>query len=209
MKQCLFTEILTCVITLGVFAQETTPPAEAIRAAHDRFTQFLTRAVTEDTKTLVGFDAGDNLNRAVLGEPFRIYTLSADSIRHYNGTSPLRSIVSETNMWYFPIRIDGKIKMMLYVGKKNGVWMRAGLGSAGLAGKMQEITTQWSHSKGYTPMVVQQYDIGAYLYSIPQVDAYNLTETGHIIAKNGLGKSASSLKTLNATINDLRTRIAR
>jgi hypothetical protein len=208
MKRSLFTGVIAFLIVPGLFAQDVTPPAEAVQAAHEHFIRFLTSAVTQDTKTLVGFGSDDDLTHALVGTPFRIYTLSADSIRNYAGTAPLRSIVTETDMWYFPIIIDSTIKMMMYVGKKDGKWMRAGLGSAGLARHMQEITTQWSPSKGYTPMVVQQYDIGFYLYSIPQVDAYNLTETGSVITKNGLGKSGAFLKTLNATILNLRGRIA-
>ena len=209
MKRIFLSGVLVCLITRFLMSQGFAPPAGAIQAANENFTRFLTNAVTEETKTMVGFDAEDDLSKAVLGNPFRIFRLPADSIRNYNGVSPLRAIVNESDMWYFPIIIDKKIKMMLYVGKKDGNWMRAGLGSAGLSKQMQEITSQWSSSAGFTPMIVQQQNVGAYFYSIPQVDDYNLTETASVLTRTGLGKSSLRLKTLRAAINDLRSRISR
>ena len=209
MKRISLSGVLICVITQLLMSQDFTPPAEAIQAASENFTQFLTNAVTEETKTMVGFDAEDDLSKAVLGNPFRLFRLLADSIRNYNGIAPLRDIVNESDMWYFPIVIDEKIKMMLYVGKKDGKWMRAGLGSAGLSRQMQEITSQWSSSAGFTPMIVQQQNVGAYFYNIPQVDNYNLTETASALTRTGLSESTSQLKTLDAAINDLRSRISR
>jgi hypothetical protein len=209
MKKILFLFALSGIVGQALNAQDFTPPAEVINVAYDNFSEFLTSAVTEDTKTMAGFSTGDNLKKAVLGIPFRIFHLSADSIRNYDGKAPLRSIVTETNMWYFPIVIDGTIKVMLYVGKKDGVWMRAGFGSAGLARQIQAITSQWSPSEGFTPIIVQQQNIGAYFYSIPQVNNSNLTETTAIIPKTGLNKRTSQLKPLTTTISSLRSRISR
>jgi hypothetical protein len=193
-----------------LIAQDFSPPADVINAAHANFVAFLTSAVSEDTKTLAGFDADDDLTKAVPGTPFRMYYLSADSILSYNGNAPVESIVNESDMWYFPIIIDGKIKLMLYVGNKNGRWMRAGLGSAGLARQIQEITRQWPLKDGFTPLIVHQQDVGVYFFSIPQIDNANLTETGSITPSGtSLNKRLTQLKPLRTTIDHLCSRISR
>jgi hypothetical protein len=186
----------------GLYAQSKAP-AEALKAANDGFVKYLTTSVTEDTKTIVGFDAGDDLSKAVLGEPFQLYTLPADSIRNYRGTTKVRSLIQKSEFWYFPILIGGKVKMMLYVGKRKDVWERAGLGSAGLAREMQVLLTQYSPKKGYTPLLVQQRNTGNYLFSVPQVDDDNLTE-----AFSGVGTGNphryATLKKLKTTMLELK-----
>jgi hypothetical protein len=195
--------------TGALYAQTTTVPSEVIHTATDGFSQYLKNAVPDNVKILLGFDATDNLSKATLGTPFQLYNLSADSIRNYKENTPIHSIITESQMWYFPVMIDNTVKMVMYVGKKDSVWMRAGLGSADLARHLQEITTRWSPVKGYTPILIHQFDIGMYLFSIPQIDNFNLTETDFSVPKPGLKKSSQQLKTLSTTINDLRSRISR
>ncbi|MBN1760165.1 MAG: hypothetical protein JW863_17695 [Chitinispirillaceae bacterium] len=200
--------LLSIVFFHPVRALDRELPEEVVKTAHDYFVSFLTSAVTEETKTIVGFAREDVLSEATLGAPFQLYTLSAEAIRTYDGTSPLESIVAETELWYFPVCIGGNIRVMLYVGKKNGVWMRAGIGSAGLAGQLQEITSLWPGEDGYAPVIVQQPTIGVYMFSIPQIAPFNLTETGTVPAGSSLGKRLVNLNTLGATIENLRGRIA-
>lgn len=209
MKGSNFVCVLLLMFTGALYAQTTTVPSEVIQTATDDFSQYLKNAVPDNVKTLLGFDVNDNLSKATLGTPFQLYNLSADSIRNYKDNTPIRSIITESLMWYFPVMIDNTVKMVMYVGKKDSVWMRAGLGSAGLAKHLQDITTRWSPTKGYTPILIHQFDIGAYLFSIPQVDNFNLTETGFSVPKPGLNKSSPQLKTLSNTIKDLRSRISR
>ncbi len=209
MKGLNFICVLLLTLPGALYAQSTTVPTEVLRAATDNFSQYLTNVVPDDGKTFLGFDAKDNLSKATLGTPFQLYNLSADSIRNYRENAPIRSIITESEMWYFPIMIDNTVKMVLYVGKKDNVWMRAGLGSAGLARHLQDITIRWSPAEGYTPILIRQFDIGAYFFSIPQVDKFNLTETEYSVPKPGLNKRSKQLKTLSATIKDLRSRISR
>jgi hypothetical protein len=209
MKRYFLACVLVSIIVPIVFAQNLTPPDEVIQAANVDFKEYLKNAVTEETKTILGFDSKDDLGKAVLGTPFQIHILTSESINNYVENTPLQSILSRSDMWYFPIVIDNEIKMMLYVGKKNGEWMRAGMGSAGLSRQLQEITTKWSSSDGYTPMLVQQYDVGAYYFNIPQVNNFNLTETGANIMESGLNKRGVQLNTLSETISDLRLRVNR
>ena len=188
----------------GLYAQSAAPP-DVLKAANDGFTTFLMSAVTEDTKTIIGFSANDDLSAAVLGTPFKLYVLPDDSVINYNGKAALHSIVVESDMWYFPIMINDTVKMMLYVGTKGGAWRRAGLGSAGLARELQCLMTQYSPEKGYTPLLVQQRNTGSYFFNIPQVDAYNLTEAFSGPAHADPRRYAA-LKELKTTITELQKR---
>ena len=209
MKYCLYFILLVIVPFRPLYAQYPTPPGEVTAAAHDGFIPFLTGAVTEETKNLLGFARDDQLDQAKLGTPFQLYYLTSDAIERYDGASPVESVLSQSDLWYFPIIINDRIKLLLYVGKRNGRWMRAGIGSAGLADNLQEITSRWSAAAGYTPLLVQQSTIGVYLFSIPQVDTHNLTETDAVITGAGLGKKTARLSSLDETINNLRARIPR
>jgi len=205
MKKLMTMSAWAFVIMNGLFAQNEAPPPEVLKAANDHFIAFLTGSVSEDTKTIVGFDASDDLSKAILGAPFRLYSLPVESITHYKAESTLRSMIQETDMWYFPITIGGTVKMMLYVGKRNGTWERAGLGSAGLAREMQNLAVRYSPTQGYTPILVQQRNTGSYLFSVPQINAYNLTEaySGSAAADP---RRYATLKSLSTTVPELRKR---
>ena len=210
MKTIYYPMLAIAVFCFTASAQLTSPPpAEVIKAAHDNFIPFLTGAVTEETKQLLGFAPDDRLDRAVLGTPLQLFSLGTGAIEQYNGTAPLESLLTGTDLWYFPILLDERIRLILYVGKENGQWMRAGIGSAGLAVNLQEITAHWNSVDGYTPVLVQQPSIGVYLFSIPQIDAYNLTETDAVPVGGNLGKKKAGLSPLGTTIANLRGRISR
>jgi hypothetical protein len=209
MKHLLHACISAMVLACGVHAQADIPPAGAVKAAQDNFISYLTSAVPENSKTILGFKARDTLSHAVLGAPFRIYDLPDDSIKNYDKARQLRSIIAETDLWYFPIIIKDSTRMMLYVVRQDSTWKRVGLGSAGLSRHIQEISSRWPASAGYTPVIVQQRHIGAYMYSIPQINAYNLTETSTLAAKASHGTNGDTLQTLDNTINNLKNRISR
>lgn len=160
----------------NTFAQSDPPSTAMVNTARTGFVSYLTSAVTEETKTIIGFDQNDDLNLAVLGTPLRLYNLPADAVKNYDGSATVSSLIEETDRWYFPIIIAGKIKMMLYVAWRDGAWQRIGLGSAGLAREMQALLTSTSLKKGSAPILIMQMDIGNYLFSIPEIDPYNLTE---------------------------------
>lgn len=201
--------IIACSVSF-ISGQKIVVPTDVVSAANNDFKSFLTSTVSEENKTLIGFDKNDNLQNAVLGTPFKIFILTDEAIKNYADGTDLQSVLKETDMWYFPIIIKDSIKMILYVGKRNGVWERAGIGSANLGREMQKITDKWNPGDGYYPCLIVQNTIGNYLFTIPQVNNHNLTEVGEYSNPDALRKSSSDpvLNDVDKAMHALKTRIS-
>jgi hypothetical protein len=179
------------------------PPADVIQAAHSQLPQFLKRCIPPQAAGMFGLGPDDDLGRASLGQPYRLFSLSPDAISTYSPGATVRSLLDDSGLWYFPIVLSGRIKLILYVGLKDSVWTKVGLGSAGLACELQRLQARWPSDRS-PAILVRQNQLGRYLFSLPQIDEYNLTEIG---PSGRLAKGYATLTTLATCIKSLQTRL--
>lgn len=102
-----------------------------------------------DSLHSLGFDSLSDVDNAELGEGFEVYII--DALKLLDETTPqdIQSHVSSTNVWYFPVLIDGKAKSLLQLRLKAGKWVLVGIFPLKLAKEMVDIRAAWPESAGY------------------------------------------------------------
>ena len=159
-------------------------PPEGIKAAEEGLPVYLelTHKVIEKKPSFkiekLGFKKTDSIDQAYLGEAFRVYEIPTDIVLNYPKDTPVESVLSKTDLWYFPVMIENEERAILVVDKMKDSWRAVAFGSAQTAKGLAKIKRQWPKEEGYTPLLVQIYQPYMLLFTIPQYSAYNLTEIG-------------------------------
>jgi len=143
-------------------------------AARKGLQSFL-KKLPEESTIMYGFDKHDSLECAYLGKPFNLYTIAPSKISHFKTGDSVSSIISKTNLWYFPVMLNHKIKSILVVDKLNNKWLAVSLGYTNLAMEIVKIRQQWPESKGFNLKIIVVFQANKYLFTIPEIDGYNLT----------------------------------
>ena len=135
-----------CFVALLVFGMVTmayadTPPDEVKRAAEEGLPELLSVMPREELEHF-GFKSVDELKIAALGEPYQVHTITPQDLKSYEKGTKLSSLISETNLWYFPIMVDGEARTILTVDFFEGRWQAVGIGDTPLARKLQSLSTQ-------------------------------------------------------------------
>jgi hypothetical protein len=133
-----------------------TPPAEVVQAAADGLQPFL-KAIPSGDLRHYGFVSQAEFAQATLGEPFRVYTIAPDEILNYNPGMELASLVTPTNLWYFPVFCFGEARTILTVDLMNGEWQAVAIGNSGLARQLERLRSQWPQSDGYEHKFVRVF----------------------------------------------------
>ncbi len=165
---------LAILFFMGIkgFAEEA--PSGAINAAENGLQAFLQK-IPEGEFALFGFTRDDDLDNAKTGTPFQIHTITPTALSRYNPGDTVNSLISPTDVWYFPIMVDNTMKAILTVGRLNDIYKAVALGQASLTGELEKILEKWPRSEGCTPILIKVFQAKAYFFTIPEQDDYNLT----------------------------------
>lgn len=172
-------------------------PSEVIHAAEDGLHHFLS-LIPHGTMEDYGFNKGDSPDQACLGKPFKLYTITPDSLFKYKPEGSIYSIMSETTNWYFPIVLENNTKTILVVAKANNEWKAVTLGYAALGRELAKIRQMWPKSKGYNPLLIGIFQAKEFMFTVPEKDAYNLTQ---ITCKYRTNKEVSGQKGLSMNLS--------
>ncbi len=162
--------VLVFFLAFNVFAA---PPPAAVEAARSGLPSFLD-SIPPSEKANFGFPPAARLDQAVLGRPFKVYTITPPALAMYREGDTVNSLLSPTGMWFFPITWNGEMRSILTVSRVSGAWKAVAIGRSSLAGELQKVTKMWPSSAGYDPLLVMVFQTKEYFFSIPQVDNYNL-----------------------------------
>ena len=167
---------LLCIIFLfvGVNSMAQEPPDDVHKVADDGLQSFLER-IPKGSMEEYGFAKDDNLDEAYLGGAFRLYNISPEVLSMYKSNDSVSAIISETDTWYFLVTINNETKSILIVEKLNDEWKTVGLGYSSLAKELDIILKQWPRSDGFNPLLIVVFQAQEYLFTIPEIDGYNLT----------------------------------
>ena len=135
-------------------------PREAVQAAHDRL-EFFLKAIPVNDLSHYGFSAEEDLANATLGDPVRVYTISPDGLFGYTEKMELSSLLSPTDLWFFPVLYLGDVRTILTVDKMNGELKAVAIGSSGLARQLKEVQDTWPESEGYEHTFVRIFQAQA------------------------------------------------
>jgi hypothetical protein len=154
--------------------EKNTVPDEVVLAARKGLPGFLK---VLDEQTLKEWKVSkESLGSASLGAPFRLWKISPETVRKYRKGDSVRSLLSEINLWYFPVMIKGEMRLMYSVGKKNpsSPAVAGGLGDYLLANELKGAVGKWHRAEGYGIVLVTARP-GEYFFTVPEKDQYNLT----------------------------------
>jgi hypothetical protein len=112
------------------------------------------------------FDSKQEVDRAKAGEPFKIYTITPDSVFSYQEGTMIADLISPTTFWCIPITVDGDIRTLLDIDKVDGNYKAISLGSAGTAVRWGEILESLNPAQKKQAVFVKVYQAGADLVLI-------------------------------------------
>jgi len=149
-------------------------PPEVAAAAEEGLSPFL-KVIPPPERENYGFAPGDDLEKAALGEPFPLYTITPQTLFNSASGSPVSSLISSAGSWFFPVLVNGEARNILTVDQMAGSWKAVAIGKAALARELQKVREQWPEAKGYEPKLVAVFQATAYFFTVPEKDDYNLT----------------------------------
>jgi hypothetical protein len=167
---------LLCLIFLfvGVNSMAQEPSDGVLKVANDGLISFL-KQIPKGAMEEYGFAKDDNLDEAYLGSAFRLHNISPEVLSMYQSNDSVSSVISETDIWYFIVVVNDETKSILIVEKSNDEWKTVGLGYASLAKELDIILKQWPRQDGFNPLLIVVFQAQEYLFTIPEIDEYNLT----------------------------------
>jgi len=154
--------------------EKNTVPEEVVLAARKGLPGFL---AVLDEQTLKEWKVSkESLGSASLGEPFHLWKITPETVRKYRKGDTVRSLLSEINLWYFPVIINGETRLMYAVGKKtsSSPAVAGGLGDYLLANALKDPVRKWPRAEGYGIVLITARP-GEYFFTVPEKDQYNLT----------------------------------
>ncbi|HEY6872002.1 MAG TPA: hypothetical protein VI298_04645 [Geobacteraceae bacterium] len=96
-----------------------------------------------------GFESQADLENAVLGEGFEVFTIPPGKLLDESAPLDLQTLVTSTNSWDFLIVVGKKAKAVVTVGLDGGEWMPLEFGSSELADQLSDFLAAWPASSGY------------------------------------------------------------
>jgi hypothetical protein len=156
-----------------------------------------------------GFADGAAVAKATLSAPMPIYTITPAALDGYKQGDPIGSLLSDTTLWYVPVRVEGPVRAVLVVDLLDGKWQAVSLGYVPLAGPLEVLLDQWPQSKGFHPKLVMVYQAQQYLFTIPELGEDNLTPlSGGQGAGSGFKAGPSKLRFVGETVSALKPVVA-
>jgi len=150
-------------------------PQEVLEAAKTGLPLFLGQ-IPPGSKEQYGFASTDDLSATRLGAPLQMLTIKPTAIDKSSSSTTVSSILSETSMWFFPIRIETESKAMLVVDRDDATWKAVSFGYGELGHELNELLAQWPDSKGFHPQLIAVFQAKQFYFTVPEVDDFNLTQ---------------------------------
>ena len=171
-----------CILTLHLFWSCVAIPNGATGATIDEVAQAAARGLPEMLAKIpagawsdYGFADASEVAQAALDLPMALSTITPTALAHYKPGDPVGALLSDTTLWYVPIRVKESVRAVLVVDRMNGEWQVVSLGYAPLAAPLQALLAQWPASRGYHPQLIVVFQAQQYLFTVPELGADNLT----------------------------------
>lgn len=176
------------------------PPAVAT-AAQAGMRAFLDR-IPAGQREEYGFAEADPLDQAELGDPWLLHAIAPAALATCKGTTPGSAVITPTKLWYFPVLIASQPKALLVVDQTEEGWKAVSLGYARIARDLAAVREQWPAVKGHAPLFIASFQARQHFFTVPSVDAFNLTPL--IPAEAGAGDTAKGAAR-SATLDTLQS----
>lgn len=162
----IFVIVATFQVPLVVLGNEK-PSDELINAATEGIKAFL-KDVPPQHLHRFGFQSKEEVDTAVLGQEFRIYTIPPDTILQNNLTGDVSSLAIPTNKWEFLILNGEKTAARVSVDLVDGKWTAVSVGASILADQLEKIILAWPSSADYNYRIIRINQISSDFVEISQ-----------------------------------------
>jgi hypothetical protein len=184
--------LLVLTISAGGANGAVAPP-EVLAAGKAGLPKFLAK-VPAGSKQSYGFPESSDLSLSKLGAPVLLETIRPGEVSSKWASSGVSSVLLDTTMWFFPVRLGTEGKAMLLVSRQNNEWNAVSFGYAHLAREWDEVLKHWPEARGYHPRLIAVFQASRHYFNVPEVDDRNFT----LIAFPGKGFNPSSASSLAA-----------
>jgi hypothetical protein len=167
-----------CFCFYACMAQAQAAPPEVFNAADAGLNSFLSRISPEERESY-GFARSDAFGQVHLGDSFNLYTIKPDALLNYSAGSQVISLLEKTNMWYFFVMFENKVRSILVVDHVENKWQAVSLGYANLAKALSEVLQRWPKSKGFNPRLIAIFQANEYLVMVPEESGDTLLTLFH------------------------------
>jgi len=126
-----------------------------------------------------GFQGGDFLSDAKLGEAMPVYTIEESARAGYRGGQPVKPLLKPAKQWVFPVLMGDRVCCMVEV-KQSGHDYAPGKGSKSLAMAWNKIQELWPAAEGYHPMLLVNAAVPGYYFTVPELPVQNITDVSEM-----------------------------
>lgn len=129
------------------------------------------RILDRDASTLAEFglqDRGD-LQKLQVGAPIEAFRLDPKGLEAYAPGQKIAPLLTPMEELYYPVLVNGKTRLVLWLAKLEGTWQFAGFGQADLGAALSGLTARYA--KGAKLKVVLQAQTQAKLLLVEQAGA--------------------------------------
>ena len=123
-----------------------------------------------------GFQAGDFLSDAKLGQPIAVYTIAESDRVNYQNGQPVKPLLKPARQWVFPVLMNDRICCMVEVSQAGREYV-PGKGNKSLAMAWNKINEKWPAEDGYHPLLVVNPEVPGFYFTVPELPQQNLTDT--------------------------------
>jgi hypothetical protein len=123
-----------------------------------------------------GFQAGDFLSDAKLGQPMPVYTIEETDRANYQNGQPVKPLLKPAKQWVFPVLMGDRICCMVEVSESGREYI-PGKGNKSLGMAWNKIIEKWPAEEGYHPLLVVNPEVPGYYFTVPELPQQNLTDT--------------------------------
>ena len=92
-----------------------------------------------------GFSNQEEITQAVVGTPFKIYTIHPYDLINFYFIKGMADILKETGMWYVPIMVNGEYRLLMTVVRMKDKWEVVEICGADLASEIGAFIGNKSH----------------------------------------------------------------
>ena len=122
-----------------------------------------------------GFQAGDFLSDAKLGEPLPVYMIAEADRANYQAGQTIKSMLKPAKEWVFPVLIGDRICCMVQVQQVGHEYV-PGKCNKSLAMAWSKIQEKWPAEEGYHPLLVVNPEVPGFYFTVPELPQQNITD---------------------------------
>ncbi len=124
---------LVLIINSPVEASDEAFALEKIRPVAEASITKLSKLVNEKNYRVMGFETPDEVRRATLGEPLRIFMVRLDQLKQYQPGSDPNQLLSGGEQVIYPVVVEGQVRSSIKVEMIKGTWQPISYGGAKIA----------------------------------------------------------------------------